>query len=194
MAASTAPSENATGAPPRKQLPPAAVGEAIAELSRLRARLTRDARALGLATAAAGMHPGKMTEEPQVPPAGRYQFVHRTMRGIARREPTFALHVHIGVADPESAIQLLNRLRAHLPLLLALSATSPLWQGRTTGLASNRTILFQAFPRTGLPRCNTDTAPGGGARRSPRTRPRPRAPPSHAARRRCDGRAGRAPV
>ena len=107
---------------------------------------------LGLAAAVAGMHPGEMAEDPQVSPAGRYQVVQRTMRGIARREPTFALHVHIGVADPESAIRLLNRLRAHLPLLLALSASSPLWRGRATGLASNRTILFQAFPRTGLPR------------------------------------------
>jgi carboxylate-amine ligase len=130
----------------------ATVGDAIAELGRLRARLGRDARSIGLAIAAAGMHPGKMAEDPQVSSAGRYQLVHRTMRGIARREPTFALHVHIGVADPESAIRLLNRLRAHLPLLLALSATSPLWQGRATGLASNRTILFQAFPRTGVPR------------------------------------------
>jgi carboxylate-amine ligase len=133
--------------------PHATVGGAIAELSRLRARLTRAARSLGLATAAAGMHPGKMAEDPRVPPSGRYRFVHRTMRVIARREPTFALHVHVGVADPESAIRLVNRLRAHLPLLLALSASSPLWQGRATGLASNRTILFQAFPRTGLPRC-----------------------------------------
>jgi glutamate---cysteine ligase / carboxylate-amine ligase len=130
----------------------ATVGDAIAELGRLRARLGRDARSIGLAIAAAGMHPGKMAEDPQVSSAGRYQLVHQTMRGIARREPTFALHVHIGVADPESAIRLLNRLRAHLPLLLALSATSPLWQGRATGLASNRTILFQAFPRTGVPR------------------------------------------
>jgi carboxylate-amine ligase len=132
--------------------PHATVGGAVAELGQLRARLTRDARAIGLATAAAGMHPGEMTEDPQVSPAGRYQVVQHTMRGIARREPTFALHVHIGVADPESAIRLLNRLRAHLPLLLALSASSPLWRGRATGLASNRTILFQAFPRTGLPR------------------------------------------
>jgi len=132
--------------------PHATVGEAIAELGRLRARLARDARAIGLSTAAAGMHPGAMAEDPQVSPAGRYQLVHRTMRGIARREPTFALHVHIGVADPDSAIRLLNRLRAHLPLLLALSASSPLWRGEATGLASNRTILFQAFPRTGLPR------------------------------------------
>ena len=138
--------------------PHATVGGAIAELGRLRARLARDARAIGLATAAAGMHPGEMAEDPQVSPAGRYQVVHRTMRGIARREPTFALHVHIGVADPESAIRLLNRLRAHLPLLLALSASSPLWRGRATGLASNRTILFQAFPRTGLPRRFEDYA------------------------------------
>jgi carboxylate-amine ligase len=125
---------------------------AVAELGRLRQRLARDAHAIGLAVAAAGMHPAEMTEDPQVSPAGRYQVVQDTMRGIARREPTFALHVHIGVADPESAIRLLNRLRAHLPLLLALSASSPLWRGRATGLASNRTILFQAFPRTGLPR------------------------------------------
>ena len=132
--------------------PHATVGGAIAELGRLRARLARDARRLGLATATAGMHPGNMAEDAQVPAAGRYRVVHETMRGIARREPTFALHVHIGVADAESAIRLLNRLRAHLPLFLALSASSPLWRGRATGLASNRTILFQAFPRTGLPR------------------------------------------
>jgi carboxylate-amine ligase len=132
--------------------PHATVGGAIAELGRLRARLSRDARAIGLVPAAAGMHPGEMAEDPQVSPAGRYQLVQRTMRGIARREPTFALHVHIGVAEAEGAIRLLNRLRAHLPLLLALSASSPLWRGQATGLASNRTILFQAFPRTGLPR------------------------------------------
>ena len=53
---------------------------------------------------------------------------------------------------PRSAIRLVNRLRAHLPLLLALSASSPLLRGRSTGLASNRTILFQGFPRTGIPR------------------------------------------
>jgi carboxylate-amine ligase len=134
------------------------VGAAIAELGHLRQRLARDAQAIGLATAAAGMHPAEMAEDPRVSPAGRYQLVQDTMRGIARREPTFALHVHIGVADPESAIRLLNRLRAHLPLLLALSASSPLWRGRATGLASNRTILFQAFPRTGLPRRFEDYA------------------------------------
>jgi carboxylate-amine ligase len=74
------------------------------------------------------------------------------MADLARREPTFALHVHIGVPDGERAIRLLNRLRAHLPLLLGLSANSPFWQGRATGLASTRTPVFGAFPRTGIPR------------------------------------------
>ena len=82
----------------------------------------------------------------------RYQLIYQTMRELARREPTFALHVHIGVPDAESAIVMLNRLRAHVPLLLALSANSPFWQGRDTGLASARTPIFQAFPRTGIPR------------------------------------------
>jgi glutamate---cysteine ligase / carboxylate-amine ligase len=74
------------------------------------------------------------------------------MRELARREPTFALHVHVGVEDAEDAIRLHRRLRAHLPLMLAVSVNSPFWQGRDTGLASARTPLFQAFPRVGIPR------------------------------------------
>jgi carboxylate-amine ligase len=84
--------------------------------------------------------------------AGRYQVIQHTMRDLATREPTFALHVHIAVPDPERAIDLCNRLRAHLPLLLALSGNSPFWHGRDAGFVSSRTILFQAFPRTGIPR------------------------------------------
>jgi gamma-glutamyl:cysteine ligase YbdK (ATP-grasp superfamily) len=57
--------------------------------------------------------------------------------------------VHVAVPDPDSALRAINRLRSHLPLLLALSANSPFWQGRETGLASARTPLFQAFPRVG---------------------------------------------
>ena len=74
------------------------------------------------------------------------------MRVLARREPTLATHVHVGVATPGAAVGLLNRLRAHLPLLLALSANSPFWQGRATGFASTRTTVFDAFPRSGVPR------------------------------------------
>jgi carboxylate-amine ligase len=74
------------------------------------------------------------------------------MRVLASREPTLATHVHVGIATPAAAVAVLNRLRVHLPLLLALSANSPFWQGRATGFASARTIVFGAFPRTGIPR------------------------------------------
>ena len=74
------------------------------------------------------------------------------MRVLARREPTFGLHLHVGVDEPEDAMRVFNRMRAHLPLLLALSANSPFWQGRDTGMRSARTPLFQGFPRVGVPR------------------------------------------
>jgi carboxylate-amine ligase len=128
------------------------VRDAIAELRDLRALLTRHLAGLGLAAASAGTHPGPVDEDTKVSPSSRYQVIHQTMRGLARREPTFALHVHVGVPDADSAIRLFNQLRVHLPMLLALSASSPFHRGRATGLASNRTILFQGFPRTGVPR------------------------------------------
>jgi glutamate---cysteine ligase / carboxylate-amine ligase len=128
------------------------VGDAIAQLRHLRIWLAEEVADLGLAVAAAGTHPTALWTETLVSPAGRYQVIQRTMADLARREPTFALHVHVGVPDPEGAIRLLNQLRAHLPILLALSANSPFWQGRATGLASTRTSVFGAFPRTGVPR------------------------------------------
>ena len=132
--------------------PHATVGAAVAQLAALREGLEAAMGEHGLRLAGAGVHPFAVGGHTEVSDHGRYQLIADTMRGLARREPTFALHVHIGVADPQAAIRLLNALRAHLPLLLALSANSPFWQGRDTGLASARTTLFGAFPRTGLPR------------------------------------------
>lgn len=127
-------------------------GGAPDELAGLRASLASELAASGLRAASAGTHPFAVWSDTLVSGGGRYQLVYASMRELARREPTFALHVHVGVADPDEAILLYNRLRCHLPLLLALSGNSPFWQGRDTGLASARTPLFQAFPRVGIPR------------------------------------------
>ena len=102
------------------------------------------------------MHPFASWQDTEISDGDRYRFLYGSMRELARREPTFALHVHVAVADPERAMQAANRMRAHLPLLLALSANSPFWQGRDTRLASARTPLFQAFPRVGIPRAFRD--------------------------------------
>jgi carboxylate-amine ligase len=132
--------------------PHATVREAAAEMRELRRLLVGDLARLGMAAASCGTYPGHVTEPTRVSSSSRYEVIHRTMRALARREPTYALHVHVGVPDPHSAIRLVNQLRAHLPMLLGLSATSPFLRGQPTGLASNRTILFQGFPRTGIPR------------------------------------------
>ncbi len=128
------------------------VGAAIDQLSELRHALSRALERLGLAAAVAGTHPMASWEDTEVSPGARYQFLYASLRELARREPTFALHVHVAVPDPDSAIRALNGVRAHLPVLLAASANSPFWQGRDSGLASARTPIFQAFPRTGPPR------------------------------------------
>lgn len=107
---------------------------------------------LGLGAAGAGTHPTARWEEIEISDGSRYQDILRSMRELARREPTFATHVHVGVPDAEQAITLMNRLRMHLPLLLALSTNSPFWQGRDARLASSRIPIFDAFPRVGIPR------------------------------------------
>jgi glutamate---cysteine ligase / carboxylate-amine ligase len=132
--------------------PHQSVGTVIAQLRRLRLELAAALERMGLAAAVAGMHPQALRSETRVTSASRYQQIRSTMRDLSTREPTFALHVHIAVPDSERAIDLYNRLRTHLPLLLALSGNSPFWRGRDAGFASTRTILFQAFPRTGMPR------------------------------------------
>jgi glutamate---cysteine ligase / carboxylate-amine ligase len=132
--------------------PHAAVTEAMEQVRSLRAILSAELATAGLRTASAGTHPRAVWSEVRIAGGDRHQAVYGSMRELARREPTFALHVHIGVGDPERAIELYNRLRGHLALLLALAANSPFWQGRDTGLASARVPIFQAFPRVGIPR------------------------------------------
>lgn len=134
------------------------VGTAAAQLRVLRRGLAAGMQPLGLCAAVAGTHPFTRWEDIEVSPGARYQFLYSSLRELARREPTFGLHVHVAIPDPESAVRAFNRMRAHLPVLLALSANSPFWQGRDTGLASVRTPLFQAFPRVGIPRCFADYA------------------------------------
>jgi carboxylate-amine ligase len=136
----------------------ARIGEAMAELGTLRGELDAVLQPLSMRAASAGIHPFAVWQEIVVSAGERYQFVYGSMRELARREPTFGLHVHVGVPDPEAAIYAANRLRTHIPLLLALSVNSPFWQGRDTGLASARTPLFQAFPRVGIPRDFADYA------------------------------------
>ena len=74
------------------------------------------------------------------------------------RTPDCALHVHVGMPDPETAIRVCNGLREYLPLLEALAANSPFWHGRDSGFASARRILRRGFPRVDIPSAFRDFA------------------------------------
>ena len=128
------------------------VGAAIAELAGLRSALAATLESLGLRAAVCGTHPFAQWHEIEVSGSARYRTIYDSMRELARREPTFALHVHVAVPDAESALRALCGLRVHVPLLLALAANSPFWQGRDTGLAAARVPVFGTFPRVGIPR------------------------------------------
>jgi glutamate---cysteine ligase / carboxylate-amine ligase len=123
-----------------------------AELASLRTRLRRELNAVGLTAAAAGTHPQAVWSRTQASDAARYRLPGKSTGVPARRGLTMALHVHVGVPDPDDAVRVLNGLRRNVPMLLALSANSPFWQGRDHGYASSRMALFEALPRTRLPR------------------------------------------
>lgn len=127
------------------------VGEAIEDLRGLRGRLREVAAEGNAVIASAGTHPFSRYEHQEVTDQPRYLELIESMRWVAERELIFGLHVHVGLDSPEKAIACANGLRTHLPELLALSANSPFWQGRATGLASTRVKVFEPFPRAGLP-------------------------------------------
>ena len=128
------------------------IASAVTELGVLRGALAHFAGGLGLRVAAAGTHPLASRSQVAVSPGQRYQDTAAVTRVLARREPTMALHVHVGVPDAEAGIRALDGLRVDLPVLLALSANSPFWRSVDSGFASIRTPIFSMFPRVGIPR------------------------------------------
>jgi carboxylate-amine ligase len=106
---------------------------------------------LGVELASAGSHPFARHRERLVYPAERFHALIDRNRWIARRLMIFGMHVHIGMRDGEHAVRMINALLPYLPYALALSASSPFWQGSDTGLASSRITIFEALPTAGHP-------------------------------------------
>jgi carboxylate-amine ligase len=81
----------------------------------------------------------------------RYATIVKDMQQIARSCLIFGLHVHVGIPDREQGIDIMNQARYFLPHLYALSVNSPFWLGQNTGLKAYRHMIFERFPRTGIP-------------------------------------------
>ncbi len=98
-----------------------------------------------------GTHPFSPWQAQDVTPEERYLDIIALLQETARRIITFGLHVHVGVDSGDKAIMICDRILQHLPTLLALSANSPFWQGRNTGLHSQRSKIMETLPTAGLP-------------------------------------------
>jgi carboxylate-amine ligase len=131
-------------------------GEDLADAFRrqrdVRARLFAHAADHGLALGATGAHPWADFRTQAFIDTEHYRRVVDSLRYVAQRNSTFSLHVHVGVRDIDRAVRVCDRLRAVLPTLLALSASSTMVDGQDTGLHSARTQIFtKSFPRCGIP-------------------------------------------
>src|SRR5687767_7639856 len=124
---------------------------ARADITNLRGVLAGLARKKGLEIVAAGTHPFSHWQDQKIFDNERYNLIVEENQIIARSLLTFGLHVHVGIADPDRAIQIMNAVRYMLPHMLALSTSSPFWVGKQTGLKSYRSEVFTRMPRTGVP-------------------------------------------
>ena len=127
------------------------IAEARSELRRLRACIHRVAAAYGLAPIAASCHPFGDYQQQHHTEKARYNALSEALAGVARRMLICGQHVHVGIEDDDTRIDLMNQFSYFLPHLLALSASSPYWKGVDSGLASYRLTVFDNLPRTGLP-------------------------------------------
>ncbi len=127
------------------------VDEARQDLARLRRLIAEVAGGYGLAPIAASTHPFAEWHLQQQTHKARYDVLFRDMQSLARRLLICGMHVHVGIEDDELRVDLMNEFSQFLPVLLALSTSSPFWQGEDTGLKSYRLTVFDNFPRTGLP-------------------------------------------
>ncbi|PSQ27986.1 carboxylate--amine ligase [Halobacteriales archaeon QS_9_68_17] len=126
-------------------------GDAADTLYEVRDALVDHAERHGYRIAGAGLHPAAKWRELEHAEKPRYRSQLDRIRYPQHRNTTAGLHVHVGVDDADKATWIANRIRWYLPLMLALSANSPFWNGFDTGLQSGRAKIFEGLPNTGMP-------------------------------------------
>ena len=129
----------------------ATVDEAEQDLRRKLVKVEAVTDKLGLRLWWGATHPFSKWREQKVTPNQRYLQLVELLQELARRLVTFGLHVHVGVDSGDKAVMICDRILRHLPTFLALSASSPFWEARKTGLQSHRSKVMDGLPTAGLP-------------------------------------------
>lgn len=129
----------------------AKVSEAREDLAGLRRDLSKVVSEYGAAIIASSTHPFANWAKQETTPDPRYMRIQADYQQVARQLVICGMHVHVGIGDDHLRIDLMNQIRYFLPHLLALSCSSPFWDGALTGLHAYRLVIFQNLPRTGMP-------------------------------------------
>lgn len=127
------------------------IGQADADLRQKIIVVEEACDPLGLRLWWGATHPFSTWLEQRITPDERYLLLVNLLQEMARRLVTFGLHVHVGVDSGDKAVMICDRIMRHLPTLLALSVSSPFWEGRRTGLHSHRSKVMEGLPTAGLP-------------------------------------------
>jgi carboxylate-amine ligase len=127
------------------------VAEAREDLTRLRRDISSVVKEYGAAIIASSTHPFANWAKQETTEAPRYRSLAADYQQVARQLVICGMHVHVGIEDPHLRIDLMNQVRYMLPHLLALSTSSPFWDGKLTGLLAYRLVIFRNLPRTGIP-------------------------------------------
>lgn len=125
--------------------------EAKDELQRLRRVIITTAEKYNIGVIAASTHPFSQSDTPKHTPKARYKQLANDLQGVVRRLQICGMHIHCGIGDDDLRIDLMGQVSYVLPHLLALTTSSPFWQGKNTGLKSYRLAVWDEMPRTGLP-------------------------------------------
>jgi carboxylate-amine ligase len=124
------------------------IGEQLVELRRTMIAL---ARKQGMTIVSASTHPITHWRDVTFTQSERYLQITKDLGDVVRSNLIYGMHCHVGIADNDARIHVMNAARLFVPHVVALSVSSPFWQGRDTGLSSARTAIFRRFPRTGMP-------------------------------------------
>ena len=127
------------------------VSDAIEEIKYLRGNTKKIGESVGFRLGISGTHPTAICKNQTFVNNESYRWVANQLGYYAKRNVTFANHVHVAVNDEECAIHVANSLRRWIAPLLAISTNSPFFEGELTGLRSSRTFQFGVFPRTNIP-------------------------------------------
>jgi carboxylate-amine ligase len=129
----------------------ASLGAAREDLARLRRTVSQVARQHGLEMIAASTHPFAVWGKQKRTEKERYAIIAQDLQEVVRRLMISGMHIHVGIEDEDLRIDLMGQVTYVLPHLLALSTSSPFWEGHETGLKSYRIAVWNELPRTGLP-------------------------------------------